>query len=131
MGHQRAEVGFKDAHEDPCQGDLHNNRHKEQSGGVLEAKHVDDDFRQKDDHKHKNSEEAAEREHHPETFSSSVVVSEYGFDHGKERNRHGSNNKDVEFQAKIIITIFVYKPIETHQQDSLYDQLSKGFCDCF
>ena len=97
----------------------------------METKHVDDYFGKKDDHKHKGGEEATERVHHPKALPGSVVVSQHSFDHGEEGDAHGSNDKDVEFHPKTVEVIFLHKPIETHQQDSLYDQLSKGLCDCF
>ena len=131
MRHQKAEVGFKFAHEEPCQCNLHNNRHKKESRVVLETEHVDNDFGKKDDDKHKDGEEAAEREHHPEALPGPVVVGKHCLDHGEEGDAHGSNNKDVEFQPKTVEVIFVHKPIKSHQQDSLDDQLSKGLCDCF
>ena len=99
---------------------------------ILETEHVDNDFGKKDDHKHKGGAEAAEREHHSETLPGPVVVvGKNCVDHGEEGDAHGSNNKDVEFHSETVEVIFLHKPIETHQQDSLYDQLSKGLCDCF
>ena len=91
----------------------------------MKAVHVDDDLHEKDDHKHKYGEEVVERERHPDALSGSVVVGKKCLDHREEGDAHGCDDENMELNSKTVVVVLLYKPIKTHQQNSLDHQLSK------
>ena len=74
MGRHQGEVRVKDAHENPRQADLHDDRYKEESRGVVESKNVDTNLHEEDGNKHEDSADRAEGGDRPETLPGSVVV---------------------------------------------------------
>ena len=131
VGHQSSEVWLENAHEDPGQGNLHNNRHKEESRAVLETENVDNNLHEKDGDKHEDGVEVVEREDHSEALPGSVVIGKQGLDHGEEGDAHGTGHKKVKLDSKAVEVILLDKPIETHQQNPLDNELTKRFCDSF